>query len=51
MPNRNQTEYGNLDQRGDLTGPDDPGKRNHPTRPTHVSIQQNDSLNGTNRSD
>lgn len=40
MRNTNQTEYGNLDQRNDLTGPSDPGKRNYPKRPQHVSIQE-----------
>ncbi|WP_313799703.1 hypothetical protein [Cytobacillus sp.] len=29
-----------LDQRNDLTGPDDNGKATYPKRPNHVSIQQ-----------
>lgn len=36
---RTQVEYGNLDQRGDLTGPDT-DKANYPRRPQHVSIKQ-----------
>ncbi|MGG3798575.1 hypothetical protein [Metabacillus fastidiosus] len=36
---RTQVEYGNLDQRGDLTGPDS-DKANYPRRPQHVSIKQ-----------
>lgn len=36
---RTQIEYGNLDQRGDLTGPD-ADKANYPKRPQHVSIEQ-----------
>ncbi|WP_180954434.1 hypothetical protein [Bacillus sp. V5-8f] len=45
MPFRNQTEYSNLDQRQDLTGPDDPGKRNYPKQPNHVSIEKSGSMN------
>ncbi|MFL0362637.1 hypothetical protein ACH0BF_06380 [Pseudobacillus sp. 179-B 2D1 NHS] len=44
---RTQVEYGNLDQRGTLTGPDDSEKANYPRRPQHVVIQQrstNDSV-------
>lgn len=40
---RTQIEYGNLDQRGTLTGPDDSEKGNYPRRPQHVNIQQNSS--------
>jgi hypothetical protein len=29
-----------LDQRNDLTGPDDSGKASYPKRPKHVSIQE-----------
>jgi hypothetical protein len=49
MPNRNQneyqnqTEYGNLDQRKDLTGPSDPNKHDYPKRPQHVAIEQEQS--------
>ena len=37
---RTQIEYGNLDQRGNLTGPDDSEKGNYPRRPQHIPIQQ-----------
>lgn len=40
---RTQVEYGNLDQRKTLTGPDDSEKANYPRRPQHVSIQQSPS--------
>ncbi|WP_180954250.1 hypothetical protein [Bacillus sp. M6-12] len=40
MPHRKPVEYGNLDKRNDLTGPDDQNKRNFPKRPQHVSIDQ-----------
>ncbi|WP_191992052.1 hypothetical protein [Bacillus aerolatus] len=40
---RTQIEYGNLDQRGNLTGPDDSEKANYPKRPQHVSIEEKQS--------
>lgn len=42
MAERNPIEFTGkvLDQRNDLTGPDDPGKTSFPARPKHVSIQQ-----------
>jgi hypothetical protein len=41
MPKNNPIEYTGkvLDQRNDLTGPDDAGKGSYPERPKHVSIQ------------
>lgn len=42
---RTQVEYGNLDQRRTLTGPDDSEKGNYPRRPQHVAIQQNSTNN------
>jgi hypothetical protein len=43
MPHKDPIEFSGkvLDQRNDLTGPDDAGKVDHPKRPEHVSI--NDS--------
>ncbi|MCM2532266.1 hypothetical protein NDK43_07480 [Neobacillus pocheonensis] len=42
MPEKNPIEYTGkvLDQRNDLTGPDDSGKASYPERPNHVPIQQ-----------
>jgi len=34
-----------LDQRNNLTGPDDPGKTSYPELPKNVSIQQSNSKN------
>jgi hypothetical protein len=34
-----------LDQRNDLTGPDDGGKASYPERPKNVSIQQSNNKN------
>ncbi len=34
-----------LDQRNDLTGPDDGGKASYPKRPKNVSIQQSNNKN------
>ncbi len=41
MPKNNPIEYTGkvLDQRNNLTGPDDEGKAQYPKRPKHVSIQ------------
>jgi hypothetical protein len=41
MPKNNPIEYTGkvLDQRNDLTGPDDSGKGSYPERPKHVPIQ------------
>jgi hypothetical protein len=49
MPDKQPIEYTGrvLDQRNDLTGPDDTGKASYPERPKHVSIQQ--SANKKNR--
>jgi hypothetical protein len=45
MSDRNPIEYTGkvLDQRNDLTGPDDAGKASYPERQKHVSIQQQNS--------
>ncbi|QGQ45822.1 hypothetical protein [Metabacillus sediminilitoris] len=42
MTNQNPIEYTGkvLDQRNDLTGPDDSGKALYIKRPKHVSIQE-----------
>ena len=42
MTNQNPIEYTGkvLDQRNNLTGPDDPGKALYPKRPKSVSIQE-----------
>ncbi|MFJ5717015.1 hypothetical protein [Neobacillus sp. NPDC093127] len=42
MSDRNPIEYTGkvLDQRNNLTGPDDSGKASFPERPKHVTIQQ-----------
>ena len=42
MANRNPIEYTGkvLDERGNLTGPDDSGKASYPERPKNVPIQQ-----------
>ncbi|WP_156178224.1 hypothetical protein [Bacillus sp. SA1-12] len=42
MTNQNPIEYTGkvLDQRNDLTGPDDSGKALYPKRPKNVSIQE-----------
>ncbi|MFC0415118.1 hypothetical protein ACFFHH_06555 [Cytobacillus solani] len=42
MPDKQPIEYTGrvLDQRNDLTGPDDNGKASYPKRPKDVSIQQ-----------
>lgn len=42
MTNQNPIEYTGkvLDQRNDLTGPDDSDKASYPKRPKHVSIQK-----------
>lgn len=47
MADINPIEYTGkvLDQRNNLTGPDDPGKRPYPEKPQHVSIQQPNSKN------
>lgn len=47
MADINPIEYTGkvLDQRNNLTGPDDPGKRSYPEKPQHVSIQQPNSKN------
>jgi hypothetical protein len=41
MPKNNPIEYTGkvLDQRNNLTGPDDSGKGSYPERPKHVPIQ------------
>jgi hypothetical protein len=43
MTDMNPIEYSGkvLDQRNDLTGPNDAGKANYPKPPKHVPIQQN----------
>ncbi|WP_156351180.1 hypothetical protein [Neobacillus vireti] len=42
MPKKNPIEYTGkvLDQRNNLTGPDDEGKASYPERPKHVPIQE-----------
>jgi hypothetical protein len=42
MTDMNPIEYSGkvLDQRNDLTGPNDAGKANYPKSPKHVPIQQ-----------
>lgn len=47
MADINPIEYTGkvLDQRNNLTGPDDPGKRPYPEKPQHVSIHQPNSKN------
>nr|WP_263323481.1 hypothetical protein [Neobacillus sp. Marseille-Q6967] len=47
MPNKNPIEFTGkvLDQRNNLTGPDDPGKGSYPERPQHVPIQQSKNKN------
>ncbi|WP_409304271.1 hypothetical protein [Peribacillus sp. SCS-155] len=39
----NQTEYGNLDKRNDLTGPGERNRRGYPKIPHDVSIEQKNS--------
>jgi hypothetical protein len=48
MPKNNPIEYTGkvLDQRNDLTGPDDQGKGTYPERPKHVPIQDTTSNKG-----
>jgi hypothetical protein len=48
MSEKNPIEFTGkvLDQRNDLTGPDDPGKPSYPERPKHVSIKQPNSNKG-----
>jgi hypothetical protein len=45
MSDKNPIEFtGNvLDQRNNLTGPDDQGKPSYPKKPNHVSIQEKDN--------
>jgi hypothetical protein len=45
MPKNNPIEYTGkvLNQRNQLTGPDDSGKASYPERPKNVSIQDQDS--------
>ncbi|WP_165979170.1 hypothetical protein [Bacillus sp. 7884-1] len=45
MPKNNPIEYTGkvLNQRNQLTGPDDSGKASYPERPQNVSIQDPDS--------
>ena len=45
MQQKNPIEYTGkvLDQRNDLTGPDDSGKPSYPERPKHVPIQQSNN--------
>lgn len=48
MAERNAIEYTGkvLDQRNNLTGPDDKGKPSYPVRPKHLPIQQPNSNKG-----
>lgn len=46
MTIKNPVEYTNVDQRGDLTGPDDEHKRDYPKRPQHVLIDPKQSDQG-----
>ncbi|WP_180968265.1 hypothetical protein [Cytobacillus massiliigabonensis] len=45
MPDRQPIEYTGrvLDQRNDLTGPDDKEKASYPKPPQHVSIKRSDA--------
>jgi hypothetical protein len=47
MPDRKPIEFTGkvLDQRNNLTGPDDSGKASYPKRPQHVVIHQPNNKN------
>ena len=47
MSDKNPIEFTGkvLDQRNNLTGPDDEGKPSYPKQPKHVSIQQKNKNN------
>lgn len=49
MPENNPIQYTGkvLDQRNDLTGPNDPNKSDYPKRPEHVTIKQSNNNHHT----